>query len=101
MKVIITLYVQVAALLQISDSTTWTRDKCRFTRGGDFDLTREHLCTEDMIEFCAYTGLSRFKIPRVICAQHARIPENSSGKILKACVRDIILSEVSPQASKL
>jgi acyl-coenzyme A synthetase/AMP-(fatty) acid ligase len=40
--------------------------------------------------FCRQQGLSRFKVPGVICCQTAPLPVNNSGKIVKHEVKALL-----------
>jgi non-ribosomal peptide synthetase component E (peptide arylation enzyme) len=40
--------------------------------------------------FCRQRGLSRFKVPGVICCQTALLPVNNSGKIVKHKVKALL-----------
>jgi o-succinylbenzoate---CoA ligase len=45
----------------------------------------------DLRGFCLAAGLSSFKVPRVWAVQRNPLPRNSTGKTVKAAVRDMLL----------
>ena len=70
-----------------------------------------HLCAEgnsgagavtsdDLINFCRKTGLAGFKIPRVFILQRKALPLNSSGKVVKQQVKQVLLDATRPDQPK-
>ena len=51
---------------------------------------------EELIDFCRAGGLAGFKIPRVIVLQNEALPLNSSGKVMKQQVQQLLLQATHP-----
>ena len=49
--------------------------------------------------FCRQRGLSRFKVPGVICCQTAPLPVNNSGKIVKPEVKALLSQALTRQSA--
>ena len=88
--------MQVSALLSLYGDVAWSEDE----EAGD--AIKEQLSTGQKLrmssalvrEACKHRGLSSFMVPRVVLAQHAPLPTNSSGKLLKHAVREIMLARL-------
>jgi hypothetical protein len=93
------LGLQVSALLVLEEGVGWSSDesnastgKERETAEGDARLSAVAVQNE-----CRRLGLSPFMVPRVVHAQHAPLPANASGKVLKHVVRESMLRQIHSQ----
>ena len=87
---------QVSALLSLHEGAVWREDEG--TRGAELHFLGPdrgvRLSPALVREACKRRGLSSFMVPRVVLAQHAALPTNASGKLLKHAVREILLTRL-------
>ena len=79
-------YMQVAALLVLSDAIDWT------TNAKHHSPTKNVVSTESVRQHCRQQDLTSFRLPRIVFGQHTALPVNSSGKVLKHKVREQMLA---------
>ena len=88
--------MQVSALLSLNRDVAWSEDG-EFAEANMQQLsTGKHarLSPRVVREACKQRGLSSFMVPRVVLAQYAPLPTNSSGKLLKHAVREMMLARL-------
>lgn len=94
------VWLQVAALLYLSSDCVWNQQE---EGEGSQSSLRGPACTSlgfnELRSHCMRQGLSRFKLPRIIMAQHQELPVNATGKIIKHIVKSSILSRLSVPAN--
>lgn len=66
------------------------------------DKRQADVWQEELRRFCKESGLSGYKVPRIVSCQSGPLPANSSGKLLKHEAQSVILRLLPPTArSKL
>ena len=78
--------MQVAALLVLKDDIAWT------TNAQHHSPTKSGVSPESVRQHCRQQDLTSFRLPRIVFGQHAALPLNSSGKVLKHKVREQLLA---------
>jgi non-ribosomal peptide synthetase component E (peptide arylation enzyme) len=53
------------------------------------------VCLAELQRHCRERGLAGFKLPRAAWASPAALPTNSSGKVVKAQARDILMAALA------
>jgi non-ribosomal peptide synthetase component E (peptide arylation enzyme) len=80
--------VQVAAAVVLRHGWTWRPEGCT---AGVPALSGRPVTLTELQQHCRTAGLASFKLPRLVAALQD-LPRNSSGKVLKAGVRELLLA---------
>ena len=75
---------QVAALICLQRDHLWMCAACGPNESG---ASKMQLTTDVITQHCVQLGLSRYKLPKVVIAQHAAMPTVSNGKTSKTAVK--------------
>ena len=85
-------HTQVAALVRLQHDYEWVAA----TRGSvEAGAGKIQLTADGIVQHCMAHGLSRFKLPKVIIAQHAALPTVTNGKLAKHKSKARILAAMS------
>ena len=86
------MHIQVAALICLQHNYVWAAATCGPAEAG---ANTAQLTSDDIVQHCRKLGLSRFKLPKVVIAQHAAVPTVSNGKISRPNAKNRILAAMS------
>jgi len=86
------VYTQVAALICLQHEYAWAGASGGLLGAG---AGKTQLTSAAVMQHCMELGLSKFKLPKVVIAQHAAVPTVSNGKTSKPGSKARILAAMS------